>query len=249
MDGNHRSARDVPGGREGDDGLPERIRGIERYYREHAAHPGAESGDLEAVRALPTTRVVLRWAGSDRRVLDLGCHDGDLSALLRDQGNDVTGVDLPRMVDVARRRHGLDAMAHDLNQPLPFEAASFDLVVAVSVLDDIADDLGFLRECRRVLVPGGELIVVVPNEVSLYRRIQTLLGRSSREWAAPTGYHSLNRYTLRGIRTLLKVAGFEVSGQEKCPKRYSRIPLRYRIESLLPATFATDLALRGRVAG
>lgn len=224
--------------------LPPRVSRVQDHYRAHAPHPGAESGRVSAVRDLPITRTLLGWVGEGRTLLDLGCHDGDLSALLRDRGNEVTGIDLPEMVQVARERHGLDAIAHDLNHPLPFEDDRFDVVVAASILDDIADDLGFLKECHRVLADGGELLVVVPNDVSLFRRIQSLLGRSSRDYSAPTGYDALHRYTLSGIRTLLENAGFRVIEHAKCPKRHSRIPLRYRIEQLLPATFVTDLALR-----
>ncbi len=224
--------------------LPPRVSGVQRHYRLNAPHPGADSDAVERIRALPITRIILDWVGEGRRVLDLGCHDGDISALVRDAGNEVVGVDLPEMVEVAQRRHGLEAVAHDLNRPLPFPDGDFDTVVAASILDDIPDDLTFLEECRRVLTKGGELIVVVPNEVSLYRRFQSLLGGSSRDYTATTGYHTLHCYTLRGIRTLVNTAGFEVVEHAKCPKRYSRIPLRYHLERLLPATFATDLAIR-----
>jgi len=235
---------DPDGAPSGPESLSPALKRVEGHYREHAAHPGMEGGDMEAARGLPITKTVLRWVGSGRRVLDLGCHDGDITALVREAGNEVVGVDLPRMVEVARTRHGLEAIAHDLNRPFPFDEATFEVVIAASVLDDIVDDLGFLRECRRVLAPGGALIVVVPNDVSLYRRIQALLGGSSRDWADPRGYRSLNRYTLAGIRTLLGLGGFEAREIAKCPKRHSRIPLRYTLERLLPATFATDLAVR-----
>lgn len=230
----------------GPESLPPAVARVEQHYDEHAAHPGMDTGGRDAVLALPITRAILDWAGRGERVLDLGCHHGDITVLLGEAGNEVVGVDLPRMVEVARARHGLEAIAHDLNRPFPFEERRFDLVIAASVLDDIVDDVGFLRECRRVLVPGGRLVVVVPNEVSLFRRVQALLGRSSRDRWTPTGYHGLHRYTLRGIRALLEGTGFEVEEVRKCPKRHSRIPLRYTVERLLPATFATDLALRAR---
>ena len=51
-------------------------------------------------------------------------------------------------------------------------------------------------------------------------------------------------YTLRGIRTLMEVAGFQVVESAKCPKTFSRIPLWSWVERALPVTFATDLAVR-----
>jgi ubiquinone/menaquinone biosynthesis C-methylase UbiE len=223
--------------------LSARLEGVQRHYRAHAPHPGAV--DTVTAAALPVTETILRWTGTGRRVLDLGCHDGDISALIRSAGNDVVGVDLPEMVEIARQRHGIAAMAHDLNRPFPFPDQSFDAVVAASILDDIPDDLGFLTDCWRVLVPGGRLILIVPNDVSLFRRIQTLLGRSSRDWNAPTNYHTLNCYTLAGIRTLVERAGFRVVEHAGCAKRFSKIPFRYQLERILPPSFATDLAVHG----
>jgi SAM-dependent methyltransferase len=225
--------------------LSRRIAGVQQHYREHPPHPSDEH-DPEWILQLPVTRVILGWAGEGNRVLDLGCHEGDISALIRAAGNSVVGIDLPDIAALARQKHCLDAIGHDLNRPFPFEAEEFDVVVCASVLDDIPDDLAHLRECLRVLRPGGRVIVIVPNDVSLFRRFQALFGRSSRNFGAPTGYHTLHCYTLSGIKTLLALAGFRVEAHAKCPKRYSRIPLRYWIERVLPATFATDLAVLAR---
>jgi SAM-dependent methyltransferase len=225
--------------------LSRRIAGVQQHYRDHPPHP-SDDNDSEWITRLPVTRVILEWSGKGNRVLDLGCHEGDISALIRAAGNSVTGIDLPGIAAVAREKHALDAIGHDLNRPFPFAADEFDVVVCASVLDDIPDDLGHLRECLRVLKPGGRLIVIVPNDVSLFRRFQSLLGHSSRNFGAATGYHTLHCYTLSGIKTLLALAGFKVEAEAKCPKRYSRIPLRFWIERILPATFATDLAVLAR---
>jgi SAM-dependent methyltransferase len=228
--------------------LNRRIAGVQEHYQAHPPHPG-DQADARWIEQLPVTQVILGWAGRDNRVLDLGCHEGDISALIRTAGNRVVGVDLPEIAQAASDKHGLDTLGHDLNHPFPFEDASFDVVVCASVLDDIPDDLAHLRECCRVLRPGGRLIVVVPNDVSWFRRIQSLFGGASRDYSAPTGYHTLHCYTLKGIKTLMRAAGFEIDSHAKCPKRFSRIPLRYWIERVLPATFATDLAVLGRKPG
>ncbi len=225
--------------------INQRAEKVQRHYQEYPPHPTADN-TASGVVALPITRVLLEWAGTGRRVLDLGCHQGDITALIRDAGNEVVGVDLPAIAEEACRRHGFEAVGHNLNDPLPFADAGFDIVLASSVLDDIPDDLTFLKECRRVLVDGGRLIVVVPNEASLFCRINLLLGRSCRDFTSRTGYHTLHRYPLEGIRTLLQVAGFDVEAYRKCPKRFSKIPFRYWMEKMLPATFATDLAVCAR---
>ena len=217
--------------------------GIEQHYLKAAPHPGVDE-TRERLLALPISRVVLQWVGTHRRVADLGCHKGALTALIRDQGNEAVGVDLPGIVRQARTEQDLAFVGHDLNEPFPFEDQEFDVVVAASILDYVAGDRSFLLECYRVLRPGGSLIVVVPNEVSWYRRIQCLCGGMSRDFTVQSGFHTLHWYTLRGIKDLLAGTGFEVRECVKCPKRFSGIPFRYWIEKILPTTLATDLAVK-----
>ncbi|MCZ7436553.1 methyltransferase domain-containing protein [Micromonospora sp. WMMC241] len=109
---------------------------------------------------------MLRLAGdvSGRRILDAGCGSGPLSAALRDRGALVTGFDVSAaMVELARRRLGEDADLHvaDLGAPLPFPDAEFDDVVASLVLHYLEDWSGPLAELRRVLKPGGRLILSI----------------------------------------------------------------------------------------
>lgn len=109
---------------------------------------------------------MLRLAGdvAGLRILDAGCGSGPLSAELLSRGAHVSGVDASAaMVDLARRRlgEGVDLRVADLGAPLPFEDAAFDVVVASLVLHYLQDWSVALAELRRVLRPGGRLLVSV----------------------------------------------------------------------------------------
>lgn len=122
-----------------------------------------EKGLFNAYYAHPA---MVRLAGdvSGRRVLDAGCGTGPLTAALRAQGATVTGFDVSAaMVDLARLRLGDDADLHvaDLAAPLQYADAEFDDVVANLVLHYLEDWGGPLSELRRVLKPGGRLILSV----------------------------------------------------------------------------------------
>jgi SAM-dependent methyltransferase len=128
-----------------------------------------ESGLFNAYYERPA---MLRLAGdvSGRRILDAGCGSGPLSAALRAKGAVVTGFDVSAaMVDLARERLGEDADVRvaDLRAPLPYADAEFDDVVASLVLHYLEDWGRPLAELRRVLKPGGRLILSV-NHPSAY---------------------------------------------------------------------------------
>ena len=103
-----------------------------------------------------------------RRILDAGCGSGPLAAELRARGATVTGFDSSaEMVKLARKRLGEDAdlRVADLDRPLPFADGAFDDVVASLVLHYLRDWTGALAELRRVLKPGGRLVLSVNHPI------------------------------------------------------------------------------------
>ncbi len=93
-----------------------------------------------------------------KSVLDIGCGAGQLSHILNKRGASVTGIDVSsKMVELARKRLGdqVDLQVHDLAQPLPFDDASFDIVVASLVMHYLEHWAPALREILRVLTENG----------------------------------------------------------------------------------------------
>ena len=120
---------------------------------------------------------ILDLAGdvAGRRILDVGCGSAPLSAALRDRGAVVTGLDSSAgMLKLARRRLGpaADLRLADLGSPLPFDDGTFDDVVAALVLHYLQHWSAPLVELRRVLKPGGRLIVAAdhPFAVNIMHR-------------------------------------------------------------------------------
>ena len=147
---------------------------------------------------------------SGRAVLDACCGDGMLALELARLGADVAGVDADgEMIAAAQeaaRAAGVKAR-FDVGriEALPFPDASFDAVVAVTVLCLVADPARALAEMARVLKPGGILMLGELGRWSLWaawRRLRGLFG--AQPWR-----HS-RFFTSAGLRGLAAGAGLRV---------------------------------------
>lgn len=133
-----------------------------------------------------------------RSILDAGCGTG---IVLQKLGNPIknVGIDLaPEAISLCRRR-GLSNVQHADIRALPFDDASFDAVICSSVLYHqwVPDISSALRELRRVLHPGGLLLVNVPAFRFLY---------SAHDAAVMTA----RRFRKNEIRSLLLKNGFAI---------------------------------------
>jgi SAM-dependent methyltransferase len=129
------------------------------------------------------------------RILDAGCGSGRNMIELTRHGT-VSGVELSgASVEVARARGAGEVIAGSVLD-MPFDGDSFDLSVCLDVIEHLDDDLGALRELRRVLAPGGSLLVTVPAYQWLW-----------------SGHDEVNhhhrRYTRRSLQRVAEQAGWE----------------------------------------
>ncbi len=99
-----------------------------------------------------------------KRVLDIACGEGyGASALAKAGAASVVGVDISNEVcDHARSKYGIDARTGDA-QAIPLPDRSLDLVVSFETIEHVTAPAAFVRECSRVLVPDGMLIISTPN--------------------------------------------------------------------------------------
>ncbi|HYA44225.1 MAG TPA: class I SAM-dependent methyltransferase [Acidimicrobiales bacterium] len=145
------------------------------------------------------TASLILSAGSPRRILDVGCGTGYLLRLLAGRlpaASDLVGIDPAQsMVRVARSSTTDERLrfTSGVAEHLPYSDDTFDLVVSTTSFDHWSDQQAGLRECARVLVPDGRLVLV--DQLS-YLLVPTLLA----------GHRGKARTRLRAER-LLRAAG------------------------------------------
>ena len=181
-----------------------------------AAHGGAAAfrldPDLAAAfleaQAEPWDEVVARVGryvsaiGEDRPVLDVGSGRGELLSVLRDEGIAASGVDANPVLVAKLAAAGLEARAEDeLVHLAGCGDASVGAVTAMGFLErlDLADADRFLREVRRVLRPGGVLVVELLDP--------DLLGAAKALWRDPT---RVRLYHPSALELLCRNAGLQV---------------------------------------
>jgi SAM-dependent methyltransferase len=141
--------------------------------------------------------LVTAVGGPGRRVLDLGCRSGAVTRHFV-EGNDVVGLDVDRAALRKAAELGIEPVVGDVEEPLPFPDASFDVVVAGELLEHLRDPAALVAEARRILRPGGRFVGSVPNAFRLKSRLLFLAGRAPED--DPT---HLQLFSPAAIRALL----------------------------------------------
>lgn len=131
----------------------------------------------------------------DLRVLDAGCGTGRNMLEFGGLGT-LHGVDAsPDAIEFCRRR-GVLAVRQGEIESLPFDDASFDLILVTDVIEHLRDDRAALSELHRVAVPDGRLLATVPAYKWLWSQHDVT-------------HHHFRRYTLRVLRERLLATGWE----------------------------------------
>jgi 2-polyprenyl-3-methyl-5-hydroxy-6-metoxy-1,4-benzoquinol methylase len=182
------------------------------YLAEQFGLPGPKPGIVRQLAMLlayveaafrTTVEFPLRALAHERkgRLLDVGCGDGSTLDIARRLGWQVVGVDFDPTAAATARRKGLTVRLGKLEDQ-GFDAGSFDMVVMNHVIEHVHDPLGTIRECRRVLDPGGVLLLATPNAKSWGH---TLFDRNCRILEPPRHLHL---FTAANLRKLASDAGF-----------------------------------------
>jgi ubiquinone/menaquinone biosynthesis C-methylase UbiE len=148
---------------------------VDAFDERSAGYEQGWLGRLHHEIADRTAEVALAVAPSPARILDVGCGTGYLLRLLArrcPEAAELAGVDpAPGMIKVAAAPGAPGApgapagderlkFSAGVAEQLPYRDGSFDLVVSATSFDHWSDQLTGLRECHRVLVPGGHLVLV-----------------------------------------------------------------------------------------
>lgn len=151
---------------------------------------GSADGDIRFLSAVP-----------QGRLLDVGCGSGDWLLSMRERGWQVEGVDFDGNAVKAARQQGLDVQCGSLEQQ-KFASGRFDAVILNHVIEHVPDPVATAEECRRILKPGGKLVIFTPNAASLGHQV------FKADWRGLEPPRHLHIFSTRSMPRLLRLAGF-----------------------------------------
>jgi len=132
---------------------------------------------------------------ADVRILDAGCGSGRNMVDLAHLGA-VTGLELADASVAKARERRVGEVVQGTLDAMPFDPGSFDLAVSFDVIEHLEDDRLALVELRRVVRPGGSLLVTVPAYPRLWSQHDVV-------------NHHFRRYTLRSLEAAAGAAGWQ----------------------------------------
>jgi glycosyltransferase involved in cell wall biosynthesis/ubiquinone/menaquinone biosynthesis C-methylase UbiE len=143
------------------------------------------------------------------RILDLGCSGGLFAAHARAAGHHVTGVDCIEIPGVRERTdHFVKA---SLEEGIPAEVGDgYDIVVAADVIEHLSRPNAVLRDMSRVLRPGGQVLLSVPNFAHWYPRMRVVTGMFGYDRRGILDNTHLRFFTRSTLRRTVKATGFDI---------------------------------------
>ena len=114
----------------------------------------------------------------NKKVLDVGAGEGFFVSILGNyikeqfQGNPQDHISACDLNPDGFKYDAIECQPADFHNPLPYDDNQFDIVTSIEVIEHLEDQFKFIRELRRVVKPGGKIIVTTPNILNINSRIR-----------------------------------------------------------------------------
>lgn len=134
-----------------------------------------------------------------RNALDIGCGNGLQSIKLARLGYKVTGIDPLKSAICNARKNAAEARLHVefVSGTLKSIKEKFDSAILLDVLEHVPDDVNFLKQVKKKLVPNGVVAITVPAHMLLWGK-----------WDEDNEHY--RRYTIKSLKSAAEKAGLEV---------------------------------------
>ncbi|MBM4241504.1 MAG: class I SAM-dependent methyltransferase [Euryarchaeota archaeon] len=161
----------------------------------------------------PSHNKIIRLIGKQKKVLDVGCSDGNLSKNLRINECEVFGIEINDKTAHLAKRYCQEVFVGDV-ESIKLNSKYdnfFDFIVFADVLEHLKEPAVVLRRFRKYLKDDGQLIVSIPNIAHWRMRLKLLFGNFEYEDQGLLDIGHLRFFNEKSAKKLLSDNGFEIS--------------------------------------
>lgn len=206
--------------------------GLIDYYDEDKWGEAILTKDALYDREKTSLKILNKIDKKDGKLLDIGCGVGFFMENLEKNGSkmELHGVDFSEynLKKAKQTSKKFKLKQCNIEEGIPYKDGFFDTVYAAELIEHLVDPDYFLKECNRLLKPGGTILVTTPNLCAWYNRILVLFGiqplfyetstvnprtgagplKFLKQGKIPVGH--IRIFTIRAMKDLLESQGFEV---------------------------------------
>ena len=222
--------------------------GINQPVPEQIARPSPRQGEVEDTSVYDDLQIIAHERTHQKvlnifsrfptrgKTLEIPAGEGALAWQLSKLGFDVTAGDIDPSFFKVR---SIPCLFLDLNETFPIENDQFDFISCIEGIEHLQDQFQFIRECHRVLRPGGHLVLSTPNILNLASRLKFLLSgfyslvpRPINEFDLTPVFDHIHPVTYYQLRYMLHTQGFRIVQVSTDLKRRSAMAL-YPLKPLI----------------
>lgn len=208
------------------------LRPIDEFYRDGYSTENVTRHSAKRINIVLALLRNRKEQDDVETLLDVGCSVGKFTQMLKDElaARRVFGLEVSEIAVAEARERGVEVSKCNVDtDPFPYEDDTFELVLALELLEHLFDPEHCLTEIARVTKRNGFFVVSTPNLASWHGRISLCLGYMPLTLDAGLRRHygsltnnirapgHVRNYTYRALAELLDSCGFKVLAVRSCP--------------------------------
>ncbi len=195
-----------------------------------------------------TQSKLIKLTGKNKKVLEFGCANGRMSRYLKENGCEITGVEIDKQNAEAAKVFCREVITGDIEDTLIMRRvdAKFDVIIFGDVLEHLRNPAPILRAASGYLAENGYVLVSLPNFAYFTVRKDLMMGRFEyNEKGGIVDSEHVRFFTLATSKKMFLDCGYDIAYFDMLSvPRFKRFPLLYNFLKIAPSFFGYEFIFK-----